>query len=277
MKSSLYSRNGKILPISDAVVSIEKIERMYGFGVYESLKVRNNTLYFVKQHVERLFHSARLIDLNHDFTPDIITMWIQEFAKKIEEPSTNIKMLLLGGTKTEDVELLLFPLAPYFPKKEWYRDGVKTFSFAYERWMPQAKSLNMLASYYYYKKSKQQGGYDALFVDSAGNVREGTRTNFYAMKGNVIVSPPKEDVLEGVTMMSLEKIIQRSDYTIEHRLIPLKSLEEFDALFLSSTSSKILPIASVDLMKFVVTPELADLLKIYNTSLDASGGRFDRL
>ncbi|MDP4011512.1 MAG: hypothetical protein Q8P72_04800, partial [Candidatus Roizmanbacteria bacterium] len=91
MKSSLYSRNGKILPISDAFVSIEKIERMYGFGVYESLKIRNNTLYFVEQHVDRLLHSARCIDLFHVFTPVVITSWIKEFAEKITEPSINMK------------------------------------------------------------------------------------------------------------------------------------------------------------------------------------------
>jgi len=269
--------NGKILPISDAFVSIDKIERMYGFGVYESLKVRNNILYFVEQHVDRLMHSAQCINLTHDFTPVVITSWIKEFGEKIAEPSTNIKMLLLGGETSKEAELLLFPLAPFFPKKEWYRDGVATFSFEYERWMPQSKSLNMLASYYYYNKSKKQGGYDALYVDHSGNIREGTRTNFYAMKGKKIISPPKQNVLEGVTMMTIEKVIETSDFSIEYRPIAQKSLLDYDSVFLSSTSSKILPIASIDSMKFSVSADLKHLIQIYNTALNASNGSFKNL
>ncbi|PIZ62799.1 hypothetical protein COY16_03485 [Candidatus Roizmanbacteria bacterium CG_4_10_14_0_2_um_filter_39_13] len=277
MKTSLFSRNGKIASIDTAVVSIEKIERMYGFGVYESLKVRNNILYFVEQHVDRLMHSAQCINLTHDFTPTVITSWIKEFGEKIAEPSTNIKMLLLGGETPKEAELLLFPLAPFFPKKEWYRDGVTTFSFEYERWMPQSKSLNMLASYYYYNKSKKQGGYDALYVDHSGNIREGTRTNFYAMKGKKIISPPKQDVLEGVTMMTIEKVIESSDFTIEYRPISKTSLPDFDSVFLSSTSSKILPVASIDSMKFHISSDLKQLIQIYNAALNASSGSFQNL
>ena len=277
MKQSIYSYNGLILPIDHAVIPINKIERMYGFGVYESLKVRNNTLYFVQQHVDRLMHSARCINLTHDFTPKIITSWIKEFSEKVEEPSINIKMLLLGGETSKKAELFLFPLAPFFPKKEWYRDGVATFSFEYERWMPQSKSLNMLASYYYYHKSKKQGGYDALYVDTLGNIREGSRTNFYAMKGKTIVSPPKKDVLEGVTMMTIEKVIESSDFTIEYRPISKTSLPDFDSVFLSSTSSKILPVASIDSMKFHISSDLKQLIQIYNAALNASSGSFQNL
>jgi len=265
------------MPIETAVVSIEKIERMYGFGVYESLKVRNNILYFVEQHVDRLMHSARCINLLHSFTAETITSWIQVFAAQIQHPSTNIKVLLLGGKEADATELFLFPLAPFFPKKEWYRHGVKTFAFEYERWMPPAKSLNMLPSYYYYKQATRRGGYDALFVDRAGHIREGSRTNFYAMKGNTIVSPPKKDVLEGVTMMTIEKVLEGSQFTLEHRPISKQNLHEFDSLLLSSTSSKILPIARVDAMKFAVSPGLKRLIHIYNSALSASQGRFENL
>lgn len=277
MKSTFFSKNGTILPIKNAVVSIDKIERMYEFGVYESIKIRNNILYFIDQHVDRLLYSARCINLKHDFSPKIIATYITDFAKKIEEESTNIKMLLLGGKTTEDVELLLFSVLPLFPKKEWYRDGVTVYPFKYERWMPNAKSLNMLPSYFYYKQSKKQGGYDSLFIDSSGNVREGSRTNFYTIKRKTIFSPPKADILEGVTMMTLEKVIQKTDYMIEYMSIPMSSLSYYDSLFLTSTSSKILPISRVDMMKFQVSSELKDLIKIYNKAIDASNGNFERL
>ena len=127
MKSLIFSRNGFILPITKAVAPIDKIERMYGFGVYESLKIRNSILYFVDQHVDRLLYSARCINLQHNFTKKTITAFILDLSEKIEDDSINIKILLLGERKKEAAELLLFPNAPLFPKKEWYRNGVPVF------------------------------------------------------------------------------------------------------------------------------------------------------
>jgi len=124
---------------------------------------------------------------------------------------------------------------------------------------------------------KKQGGYDALYVDHSGNIREGTRTNFYAMKGKKIISPPKQDVLEGVTMMTIEKVIESSDFTIEYRPISKTSLPDFDSVFLSSTSSKILPVASIDSMKFHISSDLKQLIQIYNAALNASSGSFQNL
>ena len=53
MNEQYFSRNGQLLPISSALISVENISYQYGFGVYETIKIRNKTLYFLQQHVER--------------------------------------------------------------------------------------------------------------------------------------------------------------------------------------------------------------------------------
>ncbi len=203
----IFSHNGKLRPVSEAQIPADRIESMYGFGVYETLKVRNGVIYFTQNHIERLLHSAECIELKHQFKSDAISSWIELLVKEVGEEALNIKMLLMGASQKEDAQLYIFPLAPLFPKRSWYRDGVSVSSYVYERWMPQAKSLNMLPSYYYYTHAQKEGHYDALLVDSQGMLREGTRTNIFVMKGTSIVSPPKEGVLEGVTLMTLEKLV----------------------------------------------------------------------
>lgn len=268
----IFSQNGIIRPLSEAQIPANRIESMYGFGVYETLKVRNGILYFVKEHVNRLLHSADCIELEHPFSQESVETCIHQLVESVQADSLNIKMLLMGASQKEDAQLYIFPLAPYFPKRSWYRDGVTVCSFVYERWMPQSKSLNMLPSYYYYTHAKREGHYDALYVDSAGKFREGSRTNIYFMKGTKIVSPPKEDVLEGVTMMTLEKAIENSAFNIRYQRIPYTSIQKYDAAFLSSTSTKIIPIREIDGRAVSISPELRRLIDAYNTWLEKSQG-----
>lgn len=273
----IFSVNGEIQPLSKAQIPAEKIESMYGFGVYETIKVRNGILYFVDTHVDRLFHSASCIDLPHLFTEEQVTLYIHQLLHKLSEDSLNLKVLLMGSDHPHGAMLYIFALAPFFPKRAWYRDGVSVCSYVYERWMPQAKSLNMLPSYYYYTKAKSEGHYDALFVDNNHNIREGTRTNFYVMKGSKIYSAPKSNVLVGVTMMTLEKAIKNTAFSIQHKQIPYASLSSYDAAFLSSTSTKIIPISSVDGKAMPISQSLYELVDIYNKALDRSEGMLSRI
>lgn len=272
-----FSINGEIKPLPQAQIPADRIETMYGFGVYETLKVRNGILYFVENHINRLLHSATCIDLKHPFTEKQIETDINALLNSLSEKSLNLKMLLMGSAEPEEATLYLFALAPFFPKRVWYREGVSVCSFVYERWMPQAKSLNMLPSYYYYTQARSEGHYDALLVDNKGNIREGTRTNFYVMKGKKIYSAPKEDVLEGVTMMTLERAIQGSSFSVSYKRIPYTSLSAYDAVFLSSTSTKIIPVSSIDGQPIPISQDLFELIDLYNKALDRSGGVMSRI
>ncbi|CAN5161521.1 D-amino acid aminotransferase [soil metagenome] len=278
MKFPHISHNDEIVPMTEAHVPVDQTEIAYGFGVYETIKIRNKIIYFLPQHIERLMHSAEKIGLLHRFTPQIVEHAVKELSQKIEEPSCNLKVLLYGTPHREKTELFIIPSAPLYPDRKWYREGVSVFSFEHERWMPQAKTLNMLPSYYMYKKAKEQGGYDALLYNKKGNILEGTRTNVYAIKGKKIVSPQKKDVLEGVTMMTLEKVIEKTDYTLEYRDISMESLLEYTSMFLSSTSTKLLPVKAIDGKEYkTISEELKQLIQIYEEALDNCRGDFNLL
>jgi len=273
----IFSHDGIIKPLKEAQIPADSIESMYGFGVYETLKVRNGMCYFTKEHVNRLLHSAGCIELEHTLSAAKIEEWVRALVLAYQEEAFNIKLLLMGGHEKMDAQLYIFPLAPFFPKRAWYRDGVGVRSFLYERWMPQSKSLNMLPSYYYYRKAQSEGKYDALFVDSDGNMREGSRTNIYFLKDNQIFSPPKEDILEGVTMMSLEQAVKKTPFEIMYKKIPYTSISTYDSVFLTSTSTKIIPVNSIDAVPVQISDKLRLIMRHYNEALDSSAGILDRM
>lgn len=274
----ICSINGIITDQQEATLPLFQIEAQYGFGVYETIKVRNSIVYFIEQHVNRLFHSAQVISLEHAFQKKAICNYIHQFIEALEENSCNLKILLYGSGKSGDAQVIILASAPLYPQRKWYKEGVKLMSYQYERWMPQAKSLNMIASYYIYKKAQEKGCYDALLYDHNTFILEGTRTNVYLIKGNKIYSPPQEKILVGVTMMSLEKVIQKSDFKVKYRDISLKEIGNYEGMFISSTSSKIVPIKQIDNITFkTISPKIKELISLYDNSLEKSGGDFDLL
>ena len=268
-----FSKNGKMLPISEAHVSLSNIEYSYGFGVYETIRVNNKIPYFLKEHLERLELSAKTIGLDHIFNTGQKTEMVSSFIEKISEATFNLKLLLIGAVKKEDAQIFILASSPLFPERKWFKEGIKTITLKYERYWPHAKTLNMLGSYIAYKKAKENGCYDALLINRREEITEGTRTNVYFVKGSTLYSPPSSDILLGVMRMVLLRLIQASKIGFRQVCIPYKDISKFDGAFLTSTSSKILPIKQIDDYYFGEIPSLTrNLMKKLNEYLDMCKG-----
>lgn len=276
MAFEYFSRNGAILPITEASVALSNIEYSYGFGVYESIRVANGTPYFLDDHIERLMTSAQLIGLSHTFAAASIKTFIRELLEKNAAQSCNIKILLIGAARAQDVSLNILCLNPLFPDKKLYRDGVSCSTYQYERPFPHAKTLNMLQSYLAYRDAKEAGAYDALLVNKKGCVTEGTRTNFFCIKDKTLISPPESEILLGVTRKHVVSVAGQIGFSVECKDIPLSDVKNYDAAILTSTSSKILPIRSIGDIQLDPQPEgLRTLMEAFDTFLEASKGALE--
>ncbi|OGG51614.1 hypothetical protein A3C18_01550 [Candidatus Kaiserbacteria bacterium RIFCSPHIGHO2_02_FULL_54_11b] len=287
MEFKYFSRNGDILPIEQAIVPLANIEYTYGFGVYESIRVANNVAYFVEDHIERLMESARIIGLEHPFSREMVSKSIAELLEKNEVETCNVKILLIGPSTSlragGQATLNILCLNPLFPDKKLYRDGVAVITYEYERAFPHAKTLNMLQSYLAYRKAKEAGAYDALLIDREGRITEGTRTNFFCIsagggsssggKGKTLFSPDEKSILLGVTRKMALKVAAENGFEIVQKDIRLSNLSEYDGAFITSTSSKILPIRSVDDFHFgEQPPALKELMAAFDRFLDECKG-----
>jgi len=265
MLGKYFSHNGKLLPIKKAKIDIDNIEFTYGFGVYENLRVRKGRIFFIDEHVERLFNSAKVIGLKHSLNFEQIKNSIEKLIKKNRAEDCNIKILLVGGEKSD---LYIMCLAPKFLDKKFYKQGVKVITYEYERFLPQAKTLNMLPSYLIFKKANEAGAFDALLLDRGGNIVEGTRSNFFAIKNKTIYTTPVEKVLDGVTRRTVIDCAKKNGYEVVEKDIKIADLFNYDGAFFTNTSGKIVPIREVDGRSFgEVCEELKNLIKLYNEYL----------
>ena len=268
MAFNYFSKNGEILPIEEATIPLSSIEYSYGFGVYETLRVSNRQIYFLKDHTERLMESAKIINLEHPFTEKEIQENISQIITKNNAETCNIKMLLIGSPTKEGAQLFIICLNPLFPDKKLYRDGATLTTYKYERVFPHAKTLNMLQSYLAYRKAKESGAYDALLINGGGYITEGTRTNFFCIKDKIIYTPPEKDILLGVTRKVLLKVAKDNGYEVTEKDIKIDDIAKYDGAFISSTSSKIIPIQKIDTLELNPQPEtLKTLMTLFDDFL----------
>jgi branched-subunit amino acid aminotransferase/4-amino-4-deoxychorismate lyase len=275
MSFKYFSKNCEVRPIEEAVISLDRIEYSYGFGVYEAVRVSNGIVYFLDHHIERLLGSAIIIGLPHPFSGEMVKNAILDLASKTEEKTYNLKVLLIGAPKKEDALLAILCLNPFFPDKKMYHEGVSLSVTHYERLYPHAKTLNMLQSYLSYRDARAMECYDSALINRRGCITEGTRTNFFTIKENIIYTPREEEILLGVTRKAVLHVAKQNGYEVEEKDIRPENLAEYDGVFLTSTSSKIVPIRKVGEIECPPAPEsLKRLMKLFGEFLEESGGFF---
>lgn len=262
MLGTHFLHNNQLLPITQANLPLDNIEFSYGFGVYETLRVRNTQAVFIHEHIERLFYSAQIIGIEHTFDTQYVFNAVNQLLQKNNIEVANLKVLLIGGRTKQDATLYAFLLAPKFLEKKEYREGISVITFEHERFLPQAKTLNMLPSYIAYQKAHAAAAFDALLIDRHQNITEGTRTNFFALKEKTLFTPPLAQVLDGITRRHVIACALQNGYMLKEEIIPLKNIFDYDGAFLTNTSGGIIPIRTIDGQSF---SQICDTLKNLQT------------
>lgn len=273
MEFKYFSQNGKILPIEKAVIPLSNIEYTYGFGVYESIRVSNGIVYFLEDHIERLLGSAKVISIDHPFEEEFIKNSIFDLIKDHQKETFNLKILLIGASTKEKALLNILCLNPLFPDHKLYRDGAEFITYKYERAFPHAKTLNMLESYIAYSKARKNKAYDALLINRNGYITEGTRTNFFCIKDKTIYTPFEKDILLGVMRKAMLKVALDNGYEVVETNIKIEDTKTYDGAFVTSTSSKIVPVRSIGEVVIGYPDNLKGLINLLNEFLDSCNGK----
>ena len=136
-------------------------------------------------------------------------------------------------------DLLTYP-------ESYYTDGVKAITYSGERFLPQAKTSNLLMQYMAKEEAARHGAFEALLVNRSGLITEGTRTNFYIINGNRLITAPDSDVLSGITRISVIEAASQLGLDIEYRAVSVKEAYGAESAFISSTSMAALPLSAID-------------------------------
>lgn len=239
--------NGKLIKESKANISVLDKGYFFDFCVYSALKVIGGEVFFKDYHVDRLFESAKILDLNHNFKKEEVLEWIDRLIKKNKTKDALVRLLLIGDVdENKNAKLFILQVSGLtYYKNEMYSQGAKVITFEGERLFPQAKTKNLMPGFLALRKAREAGALEALMIDKDGCIREGSRSNFYAVKDKTIYMPPKNKCLGGITKkMLLESCKEEFDFVEQD--IKLSDIKNYDGIFITSTSMNVVPIRYID-------------------------------
>ncbi|MEA1967257.1 MAG: aminotransferase class IV [Thermodesulfobacteriota bacterium] len=246
-----YYVNGKFVPENKAVIPVDDLAVLRGFGVCDLLRTYNGKPYFFDEHIKRIENSAKEIGLALPCPGNEI----KEIALKTLEQNrdiheANIRIIITGGSSPDFLTpqgnsrlLVLISPIPELPEK-WYKNGIKVITIASERNVPDAKSISYIPATIALKKAKKQNAAEALYIDRNNFVQEGTTSNLFAFINNRLVTPEK-NVLKGITRNVILSITQKI-FETELRQIHIDELLKADEIFITGTNKGIVPVVQIN-------------------------------
>lgn len=237
-----------------------------GISIYEVIRIENKVPLFLESHLNRLFHSADISNLNiNEGYCDFETL-IDELIKKNQVVNGKIKIIVhyKPEAKTEK-DVFIYFTPHYFPSKQEIEHGVNLGLCKAIRKNPNAKILNTEARQKANHYIIENRLFEVLLQDSDGNLTEGSRSNIFFIKDNVIITPPENEVLKGITRTNILEICKKNNLKLIEKEIHIDDLTAIDSVFISGTSLKVLPVKTIEMFEYDVNnPILKKLIKLYD-------------
>jgi len=227
----------------------------FGDGVYEVIRVYNGNYYLLEEHVNRLFRSAEAIKIDLPFTKETLTDLLLTLVEK-NSMTTDGKVYLQvtrGAAPRdhvfpENTHANIYAYVQDLPRKlENLENGVCTITQPDVRWENcYIKSLNLLPNVLAKQAAKEAGCYEAI-LHKDGLVTECSSSNVFMVKDNKIYTfPATKRILHGCVRMRVQQFAADLNLLFIEEGFTTEDILLADELFLSSTTSEIMPIIQVD-------------------------------
>ncbi|MBU0577527.1 aminotransferase class IV [Patescibacteria group bacterium] len=232
----IISINGKITDEKRAKIPVTSNAFLFGYAVFETIRTYNKKVFRLNDHIARLYMSADIMGIKPEWTLKKAYAEVCRVLDKSEWKEAKIRVILTNKNFVVMVE----------PLKEkptsMYKKGVKIVSFHGKRNVPHAKKLADAFCYLAKQHALSCGAYEALLVDPKTYVRECAYANIFWVKDGKLHSTNKE-ILFGITR---ETIIELADGGIVFRGVKYKNILDADEVFITQTTSGILPVVEID-------------------------------
>jgi branched-chain amino acid aminotransferase len=227
--------NNRFTKEGEAKISILSDAFMRGIGVFETLRTfGDKNLFREKDHINRLFKSAKAINIKCRYSKSEVLKQLEKITKKSPHKLQRIKIVVIE-------KHLIIVSSKIAEDKKVFR-GVSCHSINCRRALPEVKSISYLASYLSHEKAAKLKSYDAILIDKKGEVYEGAYSNIFWFEGNKLCTR-KDEVLEGITRKT---VLEISPYKIKYKTTKIDKLIKAKEVFLTQSTKGIVPITKID-------------------------------
>lgn len=219
-----------------------------GISFYEVIKVHEKVPLFAEDHIERLIRSASGRNVPGIPPASLIMDNIKLLiGVNSEYGDGNIRVVLhCEGDCVSTPHIYSYFIPHYYPAATEYQEGIHLITVNAERLDVHCKIIDMQFRESIGIRIRQENAMEALLVAGEGYITEGSKSNFFAIKDDLVVTPPEKDVLPGITRKYILELCNREGITCEERKIHYRELDGFSSCFITGTSPGVLAVRSID-------------------------------
>ena len=256
--------DGKLVDWDKANVHILTHTLHYGLGVFEGIRcyrtIKGSAIFRLDEHVNRLFSSAHIFNIEIPYSKDEIRQAIIETVKINKLRECYIRPLVYIGYGAMgvypkgnpiSVAVAVWPWGAYLGD-EGLEKGIKIKVSSFTRHhvnssMTRAKVCGNYVNSQIAKKEAIACGYDeALLLDPEGYVSEGSGENIFIVRNGRIKTTPLTTILEGITRDSIIRIARDNRIPVEEERFTRDEIYIADEAFFTGTAAEVTPIREID-------------------------------
>ncbi len=269
--------NGKMVPWRDAQTHVLTHGLHYGSCVFEGERVYGGHIFKLREHTERLFHSACVLGFEIPFSADDIDAACKKVvsAQNIEDGYLRpvawrgSEMMAVSAQQTRiHVAIATWPWPSYFTPEARLK-GIRLGVAEWARPAPNTAPTNSKAAGLYMictlsKHAAEAQGYDdALMLDYRGRIAEATGANIFLVQKGVLHTPDPDCFLDGITRRSVIDLARKRGIEVVERTIMPEELADTDEVFLTGTAVEVTPVSEIGDHRFEVGEVCRQMIEDY--------------
>jgi branched-chain amino acid aminotransferase len=252
--------DGKYYDEKNAKISVFDHGLLYGDGIFEGIRAYNGRVFKLKEHIDRLFYSAKAILLSIPMSHAELMEAVVETCRKNRIRDGYVRLLVTRGVgslglnpnkcKRPSVIVIADRIQLYPP--EFYERGldiitVPTVRNLHSALNPAIKSLNYLNNILAKIEANNGGCEEAVMLNSEGFVSEGTGDNIFIVKGTQLLTPPlSAGALYGITRGVVMGLGRDQGLEVGEPNLTRYDLFNADECFLTGTGAELIPVVKID-------------------------------
>jgi branched-chain amino acid aminotransferase len=280
--------NGEYLDEQNAKVSVFDHGLLYGDGVFEGIRAYNGRVFKLKEHIDRLYYSAKAILLTIPLSPAEMIRAVVEACRMNQVRDGYVRLVVTRGVGTLGLNpnrcsqpqvVIIADRIQLYPQ-ELYERGLEIVTVPTTRNLhsalnPAIKSLNYLNNILAKIEANNAGCEEAIMLNAEGFVAECTGDNLFIVKGKNLLTPPlSAGALYGITRGVVMDLARESGISVSEPNLTRYDLFNADECFLTGTGAEIIAVVKIDgrvIGAGVPGPVAQGLMREYRALTNRSG------
>tara|TARA_B100001057_G_scaffold109586_1_gene107529 strand:+ start:1088 stop:1981 length:894 start_codon:yes stop_codon:yes gene_type:complete len=276
--------NGKFYNRKDAKISVFDSSTLLGDGIWDSLRYHNNKFIFLKEHLDRLYKDAKLIDLKIHLSRKRLA---EELKKIIQinkmKTDAHLRIIISRGIKSTPYQSPKVTISkptiiiiPEYKKPDIkaYTKGLKlvtvnTIRGPINAQNPQINSLSKLNCIMACIEANKKNADEALMFDVNGNIATNNSTHFFYVKNKTVFTSTGKYCVTGITRQKIIDLCKKNKIKVKEKNFKLNEVLNADEAFCTGSFGGIVPVNQINKKKYSLKENLItkELSNFYNNLL----------